>query len=374
MAHPRSLVVKLPAVLGLALALALVSALWLGGGTALASPNADRHAAGTTAPKAPAGVTFQPLTLVNGWASAQAPFRPTGDPSVGFSNGVVYLSGSLYQASGTNNLFATLPSAYWPGRELSMPVYTANDTEGSLIIHPDGIMILSGGNVTGFTSLAGVSFPLTLTTTKLTLINGWTSGGYPNGDPGISASGGVAYLSGSLSQLAGTNNTFATLPTAYWPSRWLYLPIYTTDGNTALEASLSISPQGQLSVFGNISTRNFSSLAGISYPLTLTTQSLTLLNGWQSEQSVYDTGDPAVAVSNGVVYLSGSARRSSGSQSILAQLPAAYRPSHWLFLPAYTLNGTEGSLNISPQGNVYALGTNAAGYISLAGIHYPLGS
>ena len=372
MAHMRSLVAKSSAILGLALALVL--ACWLGGGAALAASQANRHAAGTTTPRAPAGVTFQPLALVHGWASAQAPFRPTGDPSVGFSNGVVYLSGSLYQASGTDNRFATLPSAYWPGRELSMPVYTLGDTEGSLIVHPDGLMVLSGGSVTGFTSLAGVSFPLTLATSKLTLLNGWTSGGYPNGDPGISASGGVAYLSGSLSQPSGTNSTFATLPSAYRPSHWLYLPIYTTDGNTALEASLSISPQGRLSLFGNGSATHFSSLAGISYPLTLTTQNLTLLNGWQSEQSVYNTGDPAVAISNGVVYLSGSARRSSGSQSVLAQLSAAYRPSHWLFLPVYTLNGTEGSLAIDPQGNVYALGTDVAGYISLAGIHYPLGS
>ena len=372
MARTRSLLAKLLAILGLVLAFALT--FWLGSGPAVAASHVDRHPAGITMPKAPAGVTFQPLTLVNGWASAQAPYRPTGDPSVGFSNGVVYLSGSLYQASGTNNLFATLPSAYWPGRELSMPVYTLGDTEGSLIIHPDGVMVLSGDSTTGFTSLAGVSFPLTLTISKLTLLNGWTSGGYPNGDPGISMSGGVAYLSGSLSQPSGSSSTFATLPTAYRPSHWLYLPIYTTDGYSALEASLSISPQGQLSLFGNGSTSHFSSLAGVSYPLTLTAQSLTLLNGWQSEQSVYNTGDPAVAISNGVVYLSGSARQSSGYQSILAQLSAAYRPSHWLFLPIYTLNGTEGSLAIDPQGNVYALGNNVAGYVSLAGIHYPLGS
>jgi hypothetical protein len=61
MAHTRSLVAKSPAILGLTLALAF----WLGGGPALAASHVDRHAAGTTIPRAPAGVTFQPLTLVN---------------------------------------------------------------------------------------------------------------------------------------------------------------------------------------------------------------------------------------------------------------------------------------------------------------------
>jgi hypothetical protein len=104
---------------------------------------------------------------------------------------VVYLSGSLYQASGTDNLFATLPSAYWPGHELSVPVYTYGGTEGSLIIHSDGRMVLSGGSTTSYSSLAGVSFPLTLTTRKLTLLNGWKSAGTVIGDPSASNNGGT---------------------------------------------------------------------------------------------------------------------------------------------------------------------------------------
>ena len=104
MAPLRTLQAGAAAVLGLTLALTGC----LGSTPALAAPPVPGHAAGAITTKAPAGVAFQPLALVNGWASAQGPFRPTGDPSVGFSNGVVYLSGSLYQASGTSNRFATL--------------------------------------------------------------------------------------------------------------------------------------------------------------------------------------------------------------------------------------------------------------------------
>lgn len=369
MARMRSLLRRSPAVALPALALALS----LGSGTAFAATAEPGHPARAAAEQTPpAGVAFHRLTLLNGWMSSQGQWD-SGNPSAGLSNGVVYLSGSLHLPSGTNGHFANLPSAYRPSRYLYFPIYTYGGGEGSLEIAPSGHMYLFGsGNTTGYSSLAGISFPLTLAGQQLTLQNGWQSAqpSYNTGNPKVSVSNGVVHLSGSLEQPSGTSDTFAILPPAYRPGHWLYFPIYTYDG---AEGSLGISPQGRLSAWGTGSTQ-YSSLAGISFPLTLTSQKLTLKNGWQSAQGSYDTGNPRVSVSNGVVRLSGSAWLPSGTATTLATLPTGYRPAHRLYLPIYTNLGTEGSLVISPSGRVRAYGASAPAFTSLAGVHYPLSS
>src|SRR5713226_296062 len=59
--------------------------------------------AATAQPAAPAvtGVTWHQLTPINGWHSGQADYD-SGNPAWTVQNGVVYLSGSVYQASGTD--------------------------------------------------------------------------------------------------------------------------------------------------------------------------------------------------------------------------------------------------------------------------------
>ncbi|HUZ37059.1 MAG TPA: hypothetical protein VMV17_12085 [Streptosporangiaceae bacterium] len=368
MIRTRSLLTQ-SAATGLA-ALALVFSL---GGSALAASQASGHAAraATQAP-VPAGVTFHKLTLIHGWASSQ-PIYTTGDPSVGISNGIVYLSGSLHQSSGSNNEFAVLPAAYRPNHFLYLPIYTLSDGEGSLQINPDGrVYLFGGGNTQGYSSLAGVSYPLTAGPLKLTPINGWTSaqGTDGTGNPSAAISNGVVRLSGSVYQPSGTNNEFAILPTAYRPSHYLYIPIYADNG---AEGSLEVSPSGGLFLFGNSATEGFSSLAGVSYPLTLGSKSLTLLNGWASSQGSDGTGNPGVAVSNGVVRLVGSLH-SSGSNNKFAVLPKGDRPTHFLYLPIYTNGGSEGSLDIRPNGAMLIIGSPGFAFSSLAGVSFPLGS
>ncbi len=345
-------------------------ALSLGAAPAFAASAAPSHPARPAV--VPAGVTFHPLTLLNGWVSSQHQFG-TGSPRAARSNGVVYLAGSLHEQSGSNDHFANLPPADRPSHYLYLPIYTDGYGEGSLEIAPSGHMYLFGnGNTTGYSSLAGISFPVALASQALAPQNGWQSAqpSYQTGDPMVAVSNGVAYLSGSLEQPSGTSDTFATLPPADWPSHWLYFPVYTDNGG---EGSLEVSPTGALSVWGTGATQ-YSSLAGISFPLTLASQKLHLSHGWQSAQSSWDTSDPRAAVHGGVVYLSGSAWLPSGTAVTLAGLPRADRPSHWLYLPVYTYGGTEGSLVISPSGTVSAYGAAAHSYTSLAGLHFPAGS
>lgn len=129
----------------------------LGSGAAFAAsqaPQAGTHEA------APASVTFHHLSLVNGWKSSQSQYG-SGNPSAGSSNGVVYLSGSLHQPSGTSTKFATLPQACRPSHYLYLPIYTLGGGDGSLEISPGGAVSLFGsGDRRGYSSLAGVSYPL----------------------------------------------------------------------------------------------------------------------------------------------------------------------------------------------------------------------
>jgi hypothetical protein len=112
----------------------------------------------------------------------------------------------------------------------------------------------------------------------------------------------------------------------------------------------------------------------------LTWHPFTLLNGWQSAQGQYSTGDPAWAAKNGIVYLSGSLTQPAADTiDEVAVLPkaawpaAAQSPS----VVSYTYDGTQGFVDVTSQGVVYAFGatySNAQAYTSLAGISYPAAS
>jgi hypothetical protein len=359
MARMRVLTAGTTAIIASALAVAAA----FGGGPARAGSHAPGHRAGAASTRA--GVTFQPLKLENGWQPGAG-----GSPRVGFSNGVVYLAGSIrLTGTGGDPDFAVLPGDYAPGIELYLPVFTSGSTEDILVIHSNGRMdVLVNGQSTVYTSLAGISFPLTLKSGKLTLINGWQAAGAAYGLPSVSLSNGVVYLSGAMSQPSGTGSAFATLPKADRPARMLYLPIITTDNSTWLNSTVKATPAGQLSVSGN-AAKTFSSLDGVSFPVTLKSSKLTLLNGWKPAPG---TAAPSVSLSNGVVYLSGAV--SAGTQVLVATLPAADRPAHSLFMPVSMAGGTEGSLAIDTQGHVYVTGNDATAMTSLEGIHYPLGS
>ena len=115
--------------------------------------------------------------------------------------------------------------------------------------------------------------------------------------------------------------------------------------------------------------------ANTTAPATgITWHQLSAINGWHSAQQKYNTGNPRWAVNGGVVYLSGSVLRSSGSSSLFAVLPPQARPSHTMWITVYTLNDTTGTLAITPSGKMFAYSTpsaNAPGYTSLAAVSFP---
>ena len=211
-----------------------------------------------------------------------------------------------------------------------------------------------------------------LTWHPFTLINGWQSASaklLPTGKPAWAFRSGVVYFRGAIKQsIPEGNTTFAMLPKYARPTHNLYLAVYTSGDTLGI---LYVGDDGTLEAYDG-SAFTFTSLAAVSYPTSATTShKLTLKNGWTSSQSRYDTGDPSYAIRGGVVYLSGS-MHTAGSSQLATVLPAAARPTHRMFILAYTFDGAApGWLEIMTSGKVYAYGTGANSYTSLANISYP---
>ena len=74
---------------------------------------------------------------------------------------IVYLSGSMHQASGTNSKYASMPTAARPSNDLIFLTYTDAGTHGTLVLTRS--YLAAGSNpqsdAQGFTSLAAISYP-----------------------------------------------------------------------------------------------------------------------------------------------------------------------------------------------------------------------
>ena len=343
--------------------------------------------AATAQPAAPTltGVTWHQLTLINGWVPGQSQFAGDGVPAWTVRNGVVYLSGSVIQASGTNSEFAVLPPAARPSRVLYMTVATVAHTQGFIVVRPSGAVQAWAdpySDAQGLTSLAGISYPAKpMAMGTLSLENGWQSSDsqWGTGDPSYSVSNGMVYLSGSLHQPAGSNQAFGVLPPAARPARTMYLSVYTYNGTIGL---LEIDTTGTMYAYEG-GAQQYTSLAGVSFPVASATMTkLALINGWKSGQPSYGTGDPSYSVRGGVVHLSGSLvqPQAGAAGQMFAILPMAARPTYYLYLKTEVYSGSTantGTVVITPNGELYADSvplSESQQYTSLAGISYPLGS
>ena len=223
---------------------------------------------------------------------------------------------------------------------------------------------------------------------QLSLMNGWQSdqNTYGTGDPRYCVTrDGMVHLSGSLTQPSAGAGEFAALPPQAWPASNLYLSVYTMDGTAGY---LMIDTAGRMYAYSGPDgdAPDFTSLAGVSFPgASVAQQPLALLNGWQSAQGQWGTGDPSYSVTNGIVHLSGSLNGSqvtpglqSEAASTFAVLPQGARPDFCTGTEAYTYAGVPGTLQVDPLGMMYAYAQGgavynspSAQYTSLAGVSFP---
>src|SRR5215469_9343317 len=279
-------------------AVALVALVAAAGGASAAT--AGTHGTAVT------GMTWHALSLRNGWRSDQATYQ-TGNPAWAVSGGIVYLAGSLHQASGSRAEFAVLPPAARPAHDVLMTIYTLNGSTGTLHIQRSGPAYVTGNPrdpAREYASLAGVSFPAAKTAVhKLTLANGWepvTANG--NGIPSYVVIRGIVHLAGALHLAPGTDNNdqFGVLPRAARPANYIYMSTYTAQTIGIFQTQ----PTGGLFIdsYNSFGARQYTSLGGIVFPAAATpVHKLSLLNGWHSHNAWDTTGDPSYAVIGGVV-------------------------------------------------------------------------
>jgi hypothetical protein len=120
------------------------------------------------------------------------------------------------------------------------------------------------------------------------------------------------------------------------------------------------------------------SVATAKAPATkITWHALKLLNGWHAAGKAFHTGNPAYTVSNGIVYLTGTADHAGTSLPTLGALPKGARPTHTLWFGAFNEAAAGGAfVEIAPNGAVIVGGSGGDQdfFTSLAGIEFPLGS
>ena len=109
--------------------------------------------------------------------------------------------------------------------------------------------------------------------------------------------------------------------------------------------------------------------------------SLSLINGWATENGTYGTGNPKVSLQGGIVYLSGSLAQSTPGNATFAILPSAFRPSHNMYITVYTNADTTGTLYIAHSGVMEAYSGTSCGtgdaaqcFTSLATVSFPINS
>ena len=376
--RPRPAIVKSAVLATPALALLMTA----GAASAATTQQTARAATHTVhrgvRPAAAANVTWHNLTLMNGWQAASG----RGLPAYAISNGVVYMTGGLTQPSNGPEEFAVLPKAARPSHAMYRSVDGFAGAEVTLFILPDGSMqVYSNPTSTAqqFSSLAGVSYPVAGTSWhKLSLINGWVSASAASsntGNPAYTVKNGIVYLSGSVKQTSGSNRTFAVLPKAARAGVKIYLTDYMFQQTFG---SLVITSTGAISAGSSpqSAAQGFTSLAAISYPAKgITWHDLSLKNGWTGTS--LGTGNPAYAVKNGIVYLSGSLKQPSGNFIQFTRTPAGIRPPHVLTMPILTKGGTYGYFAVGPNPRMDVNSnpfSNAQRFASLAAISYPVNS
>lgn len=218
------------------------------------------------------------------------------------------------------------------------------------------------------TSAASAGSATCCTFTNAKLLNGWEPGRAYTAYPGFGKDSlGVVHLRGSVKGSQEGREAFI-LPKALAPSHDMWLPIYTF-ANSA--AGLEITSTGQAIPIGS-QTKYLQPIDGMNFIPGSATKikftNATLQNGWTYGGD--GSAQPGYAIDSlGVVHLRGGLAGTSSGQPAFV-LPKALAPSHPMWLPIYTNGATEGSLEITSDGQVIPSGSEATAYASLDGISF----
>src|SRR6185437_11770444 len=320
------------------------------------------------------GQPFTALTLQNGW-------QPYGSfvasPAAELDcSGVVQLKGGISTA-GTNMQAFTLPAGLAPPSNVYLPVDGYQSAKVRLYVSSGGVVTTvvppgaAASTSTGFTSLEGVSFPVSSAGyTSLTLLNSWTN--YPGTRaPAVANVGGIVRFQGAVS--GGTTGELFVLPSSMAPPSTVYVQadlylgargrlVIGTDGSVSVQAQSSFSD-----------AQDFTSLEGAWFALSSSGFTpLTYQNGW----GTYLGSRPAaISISNGIVRFQGAIGAANGSSLVPFAVPGGFLPALDVYTPLDLCNANKGRLDIDNYGDVSieaesSTVTNATCFTSLDGVSF----
>ena len=210
---------------------------------------------------------YSAITLQNGWTA-----YGTRNPAATIIGNVVHLAGAI-KTAGTNHVAFTLPLGMGPSTNVYLPIDLCNATKGRILIDIGGMATIFAendatafSNAQCFTSLEGVSYPLTPESmsgfTCLDLQNGWVGMPYSTRMPCVKNDGGIVRLLGAVS--SGTSVPF-TLPAGMRPSGNVYVSAdlcNATQGRVLIDSTGAVTVQAE-GGFGN--AQCFTSVEGVTF-------------------------------------------------------------------------------------------------------------
>ncbi|HZD67277.1 MAG TPA: glycoside hydrolase family 172 protein, partial [Acidimicrobiales bacterium] len=296
---------------------------------------------------------YHPLSLQGGWNPASG----TNPPSYVEEGPFVRLVGGV--GGGTvGQPIAYLPASLAPRADESFPVVSGSGV-ASLVVHPDGSIVLSAGNP-GFVSLSGIVVDVGDATSyqPLALQNGWSpapSSYGPGSSPGYVQNGSEVELTGSLT--GGTpGQVIARLPANLTPAADEWFPVVTANN---VIAPLVVHPDGAIVL--NAGNPGFLSLAGVSVTVGPPGGSnLSPENGWSAAPG---TNAPGFTQWGREVDLRGGLT-GGGTGQALVTLPSSAAPSADEWFPVVTAGNVVAPLVAHPGGDIVLTGGNPA-FVSL---------
>ena len=315
------------------------------------------------------GQAFTPLTLQNSWTGAA--FGTANAAAALDCSGIVQLKGGI-STTGTNTTALTLPTALRPPADVWLPVDGFNAAKVRLYVASTGVVNVYPQNAatdsTQFTSLEGVSFPLSSKGyTALTLQNGWTQYSGTR-TPAVANVGGIIRFQGAIS--AGTSTSLFTLPAGMAPPTTTYVTVdllYAAKGRLVIQSTGVVTVEAQ-NAFSD--AQGFTSLEGAWFALS--SSGYTTL-GLQNKWATY-TRAPAVSISNGIVRFQG-AMYGDGSSFYPFVLPVGFMPAASVYTPVDLCNANKGRLDVYTDGTVLVEAeggttSNASCFTSLEGVSF----
>jgi competence protein ComGC len=318
------------------------------------------------------------LTFQNSWANYSGSYA--SGAYLKTSSGIVMLNGMLTRTGSpvAGEVIATLPPGYRPSVPLVFGICTSASVAGRVDVYPNGNILFEYGSAT-WLSLQNINFVADtgryVSTPITQFYNGWVN-------YGTSGWGNVSYVVDSMGRVdlqgllavptSGLTNyeRIYDLPANLLPSGFMYLPSVTAGGAFA---SYAIQPSlGSSAVVYRMTGSSYLPTNTIYYPAvttpTPTWTTLTFSNSWVAYGGAYSTPQYTKA-SDGMVSLKGLIKSGTmTSDTVIATLPAGYRPALREVFLGYS-DGGVARFDVEPSGNItYEAGGN--GWFSLDGASF----